>query len=113
MRSRRSGKGVSSSGSTVRAFHMVNAMNKKGKSHSKGAKASKHSSLKQLVQPKEDSKPMTKVESSKQSKAKATHKGLMFVDIKLNGKPLHALVDTSATHNVVVGTEVERLGLSL
>ena len=37
----------------------------------------------------------------------------MFVDIKLNGKPLRALVDTGATHNFVAGTKVERLGLSL
>ena len=40
-------------------------------------------------------------------------KGLMFVDVKINGKPIRALIDAGATHNFVAGTEVERLGLSL
>ncbi|KAH7847417.1 hypothetical protein Vadar_025838 [Vaccinium darrowii] len=37
----------------------------------------------------------------------------MFVDVKVNGKSIRALVDTGATHNFIAGTEVERLGLSL
>lgn len=35
------------------------------------------------------------------------------MDVKLNGKPLCALIDTGATHNFVAEIEVERLGLSL
>ncbi|KAH6787578.1 hypothetical protein C2S52_007130 [Perilla frutescens var. hirtella] len=40
-------------------------------------------------------------------------KGLMFVDVKINGKPIRAMVDTGATHNYLASTEVERLGLVL
>ena len=59
-------------------------------------------------------KPMYSGESSgKLNKSKSSKKGLMFVDVKLNGKPLRALIDTRATHNFVTGTEVERFGLFL
>lgn len=47
------------------------------------------------------------------SKDMRSNKGLTFVDIKLNGKPLWVLVDTNATHNFVAGAEVERLKISL
>ncbi|KAK2970924.1 hypothetical protein RJ640_021177 [Escallonia rubra] len=40
-------------------------------------------------------------------------KGLMYVDIKVNGKVIRAMVDTRATHNYISSTEVERLGLTL
>ncbi|KAK2975727.1 hypothetical protein RJ640_010786 [Escallonia rubra] len=39
--------------------------------------------------------------------------GLMYVDIKVNGKAIMAMVDTGATHNYISSTEVERLGLTL
>ena len=40
-------------------------------------------------------------------------KGLLFVDLLVNGKPVRAMVDTGATHNYLATTEVERLGLVL
>ncbi|KAK3018410.1 hypothetical protein RJ639_004709 [Escallonia herrerae] len=40
-------------------------------------------------------------------------KGLMYVDIKVNGKAIRAMVDTGATHNYISSTEMERLGLTL
>ncbi|KAK3008637.1 hypothetical protein RJ639_013446 [Escallonia herrerae] len=40
-------------------------------------------------------------------------KGLMYVDIKVNGKAIRATVDIGATHNYISSTEVERLGLTL
>ncbi|KAK3035048.1 hypothetical protein RJ639_034838 [Escallonia herrerae] len=40
-------------------------------------------------------------------------KGLMYVDIKVNGKAIRAMVDTGATHSYISSTEVERLGLTL
>ncbi|KAK2969076.1 hypothetical protein RJ640_021115 [Escallonia rubra] len=40
-------------------------------------------------------------------------KGLVYVDIKVNGKAIRAMVDTGATHNYISSTEVERLGLTL
>ncbi|KAK2998486.1 hypothetical protein RJ639_022876 [Escallonia herrerae] len=40
-------------------------------------------------------------------------KGLMYMDIKVNGKAIRAMVDTGATHNYISSTEVERLGLTL
>ncbi|XP_075079357.1 uncharacterized protein LOC107827306 [Nicotiana tabacum] len=36
---------------------------------------------------------------------------LMFVEMKVNGKPIRAMVDTGATHNYLASTQVERLGL--
>ncbi|KAK3014831.1 hypothetical protein RJ639_008307 [Escallonia herrerae] len=40
-------------------------------------------------------------------------KGLMYVDIKVNGKAIMAMVDTGATHNYISSAEMERLGLTL
>ncbi|KAK3031323.1 hypothetical protein RJ639_035229 [Escallonia herrerae] len=40
-------------------------------------------------------------------------KSLMYVDIKVNGKAIRAMVDTGATHNYISSTEVKRLGLTL
>ncbi|KAL0378936.1 UNVERIFIED_CONTAM: hypothetical protein Sradi_3199100 [Sesamum radiatum] len=39
--------------------------------------------------------------------------GLMFVDVKIYGKPIRAMVDTGATHNYLASAKVERLGLVL
>ncbi|KAK4385697.1 hypothetical protein Sango_2693700 [Sesamum angolense] len=41
------------------------------------------------------------------------NKWLMFVDVKIHGKPVHAMIDTGATHNYLARAEVERLGLVL
>ncbi|KAK3041284.1 hypothetical protein RJ639_001386 [Escallonia herrerae] len=46
-------------------------------------------------------------------KSNVPGKGLMYVDIKVNGKAIRAMVDTGATHNYISSTEVERLGLTL
>lgn len=35
----------------------------------------------------------------------------MYIDVKINGKPIGAIVDTDATHNYFANTEVEHLGL--
>ncbi|KAL0288262.1 UNVERIFIED_CONTAM: hypothetical protein Sangu_2665300 [Sesamum angustifolium] len=40
-------------------------------------------------------------------------KGLMFVDLKIHGKPVRAMIDTGATHNHLESAEVERLRLVL
>ncbi|KAL0408150.1 UNVERIFIED_CONTAM: Retrovirus-related Pol polyprotein from transposon opus [Sesamum radiatum] len=37
----------------------------------------------------------------------------MFVDVKIHGKPIRAMVDTGATHNYLASAEIERLGLVL
>lgn len=39
--------------------------------------------------------------------------GLMYVDVKINGKSIRAMIDTGATHNYLATTEVERFGLAL
>ncbi|KAL0451598.1 UNVERIFIED_CONTAM: RNA-directed DNA polymerase [Sesamum latifolium] len=39
--------------------------------------------------------------------------GLMFVDVKIHGKLIRAMIDTGATHNYLASAEVERLGLVL
>lgn len=39
--------------------------------------------------------------------------GLMYVDIKVNGEPIRAMVETGARQNDFANTEVERLGLTL
>ncbi|KAL2246590.1 UNVERIFIED_CONTAM: Transposon Tf2-12 polyprotein [Sesamum indicum] len=40
-------------------------------------------------------------------------KGLMFVDVKIHGKPIRAMIDTGASHNYLASAEVARLGLVL
>jgi len=52
-----------------------------------------------------------KMEESKTCICRA--KGLMYIDVKINGKPITAMVDTGATHNYLSSTEVKRLGLVL
>ena len=45
---------------------------------------------------------------------KAPGKGLIFVDVVLNGKPMKSvMIDTSATHNFVSKVEAKRLELKL
>lgn len=58
--------------------------------------------------------PALAEEPRKESSSISTKaKGLMFIDVKLNGKPVRAMVDTGATHNYLASSEVERLGLVL
>ncbi|KAL2226521.1 UNVERIFIED_CONTAM: hypothetical protein Sindi_2010800 [Sesamum indicum] len=40
-------------------------------------------------------------------------KGLMFVDVKIHGKPIRAMIDTGASHNYLESAELARLGLVL
>ncbi|KAL2250102.1 UNVERIFIED_CONTAM: hypothetical protein Sindi_2483900 [Sesamum indicum] len=40
-------------------------------------------------------------------------KGLMFIDVKIHGKPIRAMIDTGASHNYLASAEVARLGLVL
>lgn len=44
---------------------------------------------------------------------KAPTKGLMYVDLKINGRATRAMVDTGAAQHFVAGTEAQRLGLKL
>ncbi|KAH6770631.1 hypothetical protein C2S52_015434 [Perilla frutescens var. hirtella] len=58
--------------------------------------------------------PAMKDGATGESSTKSTkEKGLMFVDVKINEKPIRAIVDMGATHNYLASTEVERLGLVL
>ena len=45
--------------------------------------------------------------------AKATHKGLMYVELLSSGQKIVALVDSGATHNFISTRETTRLGLKL
>ena len=45
--------------------------------------------------------------------AKAYDNPLMFVDIKLKGKVIRAMVDTGARHNFIADREAKRLGFKL
>lgn len=94
------GKGSMASGSKVGAFHMVNAMAKKCLNN-KG----RDSKPRQLL-------PIKEEDRGKKSSSKSTITRLMF-DVKVNGKPIRALVDMGATHNFIASTKVERLWLSL
>ena len=58
-------------------------------------------------------KVVTDTVDAEAKEKRVSTKGLMFVDVKINGKPIRVLIDTGATHNFVAGIEVERLGLSL
>ncbi|KAL2505499.1 Uncharacterized protein Adt_21120 [Abeliophyllum distichum] len=40
-------------------------------------------------------------------------KDLMYIDVKINRKPIKAMVDIGATHNYFTSSEVEHLGLVL
>ncbi|KAL0362192.1 UNVERIFIED_CONTAM: hypothetical protein Scaly_1174400 [Sesamum calycinum] len=40
-------------------------------------------------------------------------KGLMYVQVQINGKAVMAMLDTGVTHNFVAGREIQKLGLTL
>lgn len=40
-------------------------------------------------------------------------KGLVYIEVKINGKPIRAMMDTGATHNYLASTEVKRLKIVL
>ncbi|XP_075108797.1 uncharacterized protein LOC107762620 [Nicotiana tabacum] len=62
--------------------------------------------------PKKKSVPITRKGKEKMDEGPPKQaRTLMFVELKVNGKPLHALIDTGATHNYLSSTQVERLGL--
>ncbi|KAK0573094.1 hypothetical protein LWI29_002912 [Acer saccharum] len=42
-----------------------------------------------------------------------SYKGLMYVNIEVNGRAIQAMLDTGATNNFVAQREVDRLGLNL
>lgn len=44
--------------------------------------------------------------------SKAKSRGLMYVDIHVNGRATQAMVDTGTTHNFVSEGEAKRLGLT-
>ncbi|KAL2472156.1 Uncharacterized protein Adt_40292 [Abeliophyllum distichum] len=54
---------------------------------------------------------MVEKEESKSRVYKA--KGFIYIDVKINGKPIKTMVDTGATHNYFVSPEVERIVLVL
>ncbi|KAK2988654.1 hypothetical protein RJ640_008994 [Escallonia rubra] len=67
----------------------------------------------QVGNPEESSTGEKLKEMPPKKKSDVPGKGLMYVDIKVNGKAIRAMVDTGATHNYISSTEVERLGLTL
>ncbi|KAK2971008.1 hypothetical protein RJ640_023440 [Escallonia rubra] len=67
----------------------------------------------QVGNPEESSTGEKPKDMPPKKKSDVSGKGLMYVDIKVNGKAIRAMVDTRATHNYISSTEVERLGLTL
>ncbi|KAK2987592.1 hypothetical protein RJ640_027893 [Escallonia rubra] len=67
----------------------------------------------QVRNPEESSTGEKPKDMPPKKKSDVPRKGLMYVDIKVNGKAIKAMVDTGATHNYISSTEVERLGLTL
>ncbi|KAK2978565.1 hypothetical protein RJ640_006684 [Escallonia rubra] len=67
----------------------------------------------QVGNPEESSTGEKPKDMPPKKKSDVPGKGLMYVDIKVNGKAIRAMVDTRATHNYISSTEVERLGLTL
>ncbi|KAK3020636.1 hypothetical protein RJ639_047857 [Escallonia herrerae] len=67
----------------------------------------------QVGNPKKSSTGEEPKDMPPKKKGEVPGKGLMYVDIKVNGKAIRAMVDTGATHNYISSTEVERLGLTL
>ncbi|KAK2996782.1 hypothetical protein RJ639_026463, partial [Escallonia herrerae] len=67
----------------------------------------------QVGNPKKSSTGKKPKDMPPKKKGDVPGKGLMYVDIKVNGKAIRAMVDTGATHNYISSTEVERLGLTL
>nr|XP_009779181.1 PREDICTED: uncharacterized protein LOC104228414 [Nicotiana sylvestris] len=64
------------------------------------------------IRKKKDSCPSTKKgkKKSDEKNPPKQERTLMFVEIKVNGKPIRAMIDTGATHNYLASTQVERLG---
>ncbi|KAK2981125.1 hypothetical protein RJ640_016294 [Escallonia rubra] len=67
----------------------------------------------QVRNPEESSTGEKPKDMPPKKKSDVPGKGLMYVDIKVNGKAIRAMVDTGATHNYISSTEVERLSLTL
>ncbi|KAK2988428.1 hypothetical protein RJ640_023975 [Escallonia rubra] len=67
----------------------------------------------QVGNPEESSTGEKPKDMPPKKKSDVPGKGLMYVDIKVNGKAIRAMVDTGATHNYISSTEVEKLGLTL
>ncbi|KAK2965339.1 hypothetical protein RJ640_013802 [Escallonia rubra] len=67
----------------------------------------------QIGNPEEDLSGKKPKDTLPKRKGDVLGKGLMYVDIKVNGKAIRAMVDTGATHNCIYSTKVERLGLTL
>ncbi|KAK2994730.1 hypothetical protein RJ640_002536 [Escallonia rubra] len=67
----------------------------------------------QVGNPEESSTGKKPKDMPPKKKSDVPGKGLMYVDIKVNGKAIRAMVDTGATHNYISSIEVERLGLTL
>ncbi|XP_070020446.1 uncharacterized protein [Nicotiana sylvestris] len=65
------------------------------------------------IRKKKDPYPSTK--KGKKKADERTHpkqkRTLMFVEMKVNGKLIRAMIDTCATHNYLASAQVERLGL--
>ncbi|KAL2240220.1 UNVERIFIED_CONTAM: RNA-directed DNA polymerase [Sesamum indicum] len=69
---------------------------------------------KKLVPPRKTAPALTASQPEEEAQPRNPgKKGLMFVDVKIHGKPIRAMIDTGATHNYLASTKVERLGLVL
>ncbi|KAL2532722.1 Retrovirus-related Pol polyprotein from transposon 17.6 [Abeliophyllum distichum] len=67
--------------------------------------------LHQVIEKDEVSQKKVEKEEPKSRVCKA--KGFMYIDVKINRKPIKAMVDIGAIHNYLASLEVERLGLVL
>ncbi|XP_070004762.1 uncharacterized protein [Nicotiana sylvestris] len=65
------------------------------------------------IRKKKDPCPITKKGKKKADEGTPLkqERALMFVKMKVNGKPIRAMIDTGATHNYLALTQVEHLGL--
>ncbi|KAI4305209.1 hypothetical protein L6164_028590 [Bauhinia variegata] len=77
-------------------------------------------SLAAMVEEKEkyEEPPGTKLSSLRllntiKAKPSSKSEGLMYVNAKLNGKPVSVMVDTGATHNFITPEEATRIGLNV
>ncbi|KAL0307187.1 UNVERIFIED_CONTAM: hypothetical protein Sradi_6136000 [Sesamum radiatum] len=76
----------------------------------------KRVAAKKIVPPRAGKTALTLTGSHPEEEAQPRNprmKGLMFVDVKIHGKPICAIIDTRATHNYFASAKVERLGLVL
>ncbi|KAL2476402.1 Uncharacterized protein Adt_37138 [Abeliophyllum distichum] len=65
----------------------------------------------QVIEKGEVSQKKVEKEELKSRVCKA--KDLMYIDMRINGKPIKAMVDIGATHNYLASPEVECIGLVL